>query len=144
MKWRDAVAMAGRGLRRRPGRAALTVLAVALAATLLSALLTIARTAETRVLSELSKGGPLAGIKVVPAEADPEQVDNDNPRPGPPRDIDEAALRRIAALPGVGSVVPVTTARMLIVPPGDSRDPFGEAVVGVDLSKAGRLAEGAR
>src|SRR5206468_2697643 len=60
--WRDAAALAWKGLRRRPGRAALTVLAVALAASLLTALLTIAGTAETRVLSELSKGGPLAGI----------------------------------------------------------------------------------
>ena len=82
MTWRDAAALAWKGLLRRPGRAALTVLAVALAASLLTALLTIAGTAETRVLSELSKGGPLAGIRVAAAEADPEQVDNDNPRPG--------------------------------------------------------------
>src|SRR4051812_30938134 len=139
MRWRDAIALAGRGLRRRPGRVALTVLAVGLASTLLTALLTIAGTAETRVLSELSKGGPLAGIKVVPAEADPEQVDNDNPRPGPPRDIDEAALRRISSLAGVGSVVPVTTARMLVVPQDAAVDPFGEQVVGVDLRRASRL-----
>ena len=31
MRWRDAIALAGRGLRRRPGRVALTVLAVGLA-----------------------------------------------------------------------------------------------------------------
>jgi putative ABC transport system permease protein len=139
MRWRDAIALAGRGLRRRPGRVALTVLAVGLASTLLTALLTIAGTAETRVLSELSKGGPLAGIKVVPAEADPEQVDNDNPRPGPPRDIDEAALQRISGVPGVASVVPVTTARMLVVPADGQVDAFGEQVVGVDLARAGRL-----
>src|SRR5438067_10475406 len=139
VRWRDAIGLAARGLRRRPGRVALTVLAVGLASTLLTALLTIAGTAETRVLSELSKGGPLAGIKVAPAEADPEQVDNDNPRPGPPRDIDEAALQRIRRLPGVASVVPVTTARMLVVPADAGIDPFGENVVGVDLARASRL-----
>ena len=139
MRWRDAIGLAARGMRRRPGRAALTVLAVALAATLLSALLTIARTAETRVLSELSKGGPLAGIKVVPAEADPEQVDNDNPRPGPPRDITDATRRQIAKLPGVASVVPVTTVRMLVVPPSAGTDPFGEEVLGVDLAQITKL-----
>src|SRR6476646_5510669 len=139
MRWRDAIAMAGRGLRRRPGRVALTVLAVGLASTLLTALLTIAGTAETRVLSELSKGGPLAGIKVVPAEADPEQVDNDNPRPGPPRDITDATRRQIAKLPGVASVVPITTVRMVVVPPNAGADPFGEEVLGVDLKEITKL-----
>ena len=74
MKWRAAVALAAKGLRRRPGRAVLTVLAVALAASLLTALLTIAGSAETRVLNELSKGGPLAGIKVAAAQPDPAQI----------------------------------------------------------------------
>ena len=40
--WRDAIGLATKGLRRRPGRAVLTVLAVTLAAALLTALLTIA------------------------------------------------------------------------------------------------------
>ncbi len=139
MTWHDAIGLAWKGLRRRPGRAALTILAVGLAASLLTALLTIERTAETRVLSELSKGGPLAGIRVAAAQADPEEVDNDNPRPGPPRDIDEAALQRIASLPGVASVVPVTTARMLVLPPGDGVRTFGENVVGVDMKQVGKL-----
>ncbi|MBA2438219.1 MAG: hypothetical protein H0V52_07705, partial [Acidimicrobiia bacterium] len=56
MSWRDALALAGKGVQRRPGRAVLTVLAVALAAALLTALLTIAGTAETKVLDELAKG----------------------------------------------------------------------------------------
>ena len=45
MTWRDAVTLAAKGVLRRPGRAVLTVLAVALAASLLTALLTIASTA---------------------------------------------------------------------------------------------------
>ncbi|MBA3956543.1 MAG: hypothetical protein H0X58_07755, partial [Acidimicrobiia bacterium] len=77
MSWRDALALAGKGVQRRPGRAVLTVLAVALAAALLTALLTIAGTAETKVLDELAKGGPLAGIKVAAAEPDPGQIDQD-------------------------------------------------------------------
>ena len=86
MRWRDAAAMAATSIRRRFGRSVLTVAAVALAATLLVALVTIAGTARTKVLSELSKGGPLSGITVAAAEADPSQVDNDSPRPGPPAD----------------------------------------------------------
>ena len=74
--------MAATSIRRRFGRSVLTVAAVALAATLLVALVTIAGTARTKVLSELSKGGPLSGITVAAAEADPSQVDNDSPRPG--------------------------------------------------------------
>ena len=42
MRWRDAIALAARGVERRPGRVALTTLAVALAAALFTALLTIA------------------------------------------------------------------------------------------------------
>src|SRR5918997_1685233 len=81
MSWRDAAVLAMKNLRRRFGRSLLTVLAVALAATLLTALVTIAGTARTRVLKELAKGGPLAGIRVEAAEPDPAQIDNDNARP---------------------------------------------------------------
>jgi ABC-type antimicrobial peptide transport system permease subunit len=133
------VALAAKGVLRRPGRAVLTVLAVALAASLLTALLTIARTAQTRVLSELSKGGPLAGIKVAAAEPDPDQVDNDNARPGAPKDMDDDALHRIRALPGVKAVVPVSTARMLVLTPDSDVPAFGDNMVGVDLRRAGRL-----
>jgi putative ABC transport system permease protein len=117
VSWRDAAALALKNLRRRFGRSVLTVLAVALAATLLTALVTIAGTARTRVLKELAKGGPLAGIRVSAAEPDPSQVDNDNARPGPPKDLDEAARRRIAALPDVATVLPVVASQMLVVPP---------------------------
>lgn len=144
MSWRDALALAGKGVRRRPGRAVLTVLAVALAAALLTALLTIAGTAETKVLDELAKGGPLAGIKVAAAEPDPGQIDQDNARPGPPRDLDEVALARISALPAVREVLPVIAARVLFTAPdrtveGETLEPFVDTIVGVDLSSAASL-----
>jgi ABC-type antimicrobial peptide transport system permease subunit len=132
MSWRDAAALAVKNLRRRFGRSVLTVLAVALAATLLTALVTIAGTARTRVLRELSKGGPLAGIKVAAAAPDPSQIDNDNARPGPPRDLDDEARRRITDLPDVVSVVPVVASQMLVVAP----DPPARADVLADLPPA--------
>jgi ABC-type antimicrobial peptide transport system permease subunit len=115
MRWRDAASMAATSIRRRFGRSVLTVAAVALAATLLTALVTIAGTARTKVLSELSKGGPLSGINVAAAEADPSQVDNDSPRPGPPRDLDDRVRASIAALPDVKSVLPIVAAGVNVV-----------------------------
>jgi hypothetical protein len=117
VRWRDAAALAVTSVRRRIGRSVLTVLAVALATTLLTALVTIAGTARTKVIAELSRGGPLAGIKVAAAEPDLSQIDNDDARPGPPRDLDENARRRISDLPGVRTVVPIVASPMLIVPP---------------------------
>lgn len=144
MRWRAAIALAAKALRRRPGRAALTVLAVALAASLLTALLTIAGSAETRVLNELSKGGPLAGIKVAAARPDPAQIGRDDARPGEPKDLDDAALATIRALPDVRDVVPVVAARLLVVSPGRDLDgnllePFLETAVGVDLAQSTTL-----
>lgn len=165
MNWRDAFELAARSVLRRFGRAVLTVAAVALAAALLTALLTIASTAETRVLSELAKGGPLTGIKVAAAAPNPSQVDNDNPAPGAPRDLDEGAVRRIAALPDVASILPVVSVQELVVPPANPVrpgalpsptgaqsgaspspspasspvGPFFDTVVGVDLSRAHQL-----
>jgi hypothetical protein len=142
MSFGDAVRLAFRSAGRRFGRAVLTVIAVALAATLLTALLTIARTAETRVLGQLSKGGPLAGIKVAAAAPGRGALTRDNPREGSARDIDDAALARISAVPDVRVVVRVVATGMLIVPPpgaGRSPRPFGESVVGVDLAHAADL-----
>ncbi len=115
MRWRDAATMAATSIRRRFGRSVLTVAAVALAATLLTALVTIAGTARTKVLSELSKGGPLSGITVAAAEADPTQIDNDDPRPGPPKDLDDSIRTRIAALPDVKTVLPIVAAGVNVV-----------------------------
>ena len=117
MRWRDAASLAVTSVRRRIGRSVLTVLAVALATTLLTALVTIAGTAQTKVLTELSRGGPLAGIKVSAAEPDLSQLDNDNARPGPSRDLDEAARQRIADLPDVRAVLPIVAAQMQVVVP---------------------------
>jgi ABC-type antimicrobial peptide transport system permease subunit len=133
---RDALALALKGVARRPGRASLTLSAVALAAALLTALLIISGTARTRVLAELSKGGPLAGIKVAAAAPDLNQIDRDDPDPGRPRSLDEDAARRIAGLRGVASVVPVIANRLLMVPPdrAPADEPFVETAVGVDLA----------
>ncbi len=123
MKWRDAAGLAVTGVRRRIGRSILTVLAVALATTLLTALVTIAGTARTKVIAELSKGGPLAGIKVTAAEPDLTQIDNDDARPGAPKDLDEAARGRIENLSDVRVVLPIVAAQMVIVPPDPAVDP---------------------
>src|SRR4051812_49894225 len=117
MTWRDAIALARRSVGRRGGRAALTVLAVALGAALLSSLLIAGEAARRRVLDQVTAGGPLAGIKVVAAAPSPVALDSDNPRPGRPRAIDDAALDRISRLPNVASVVPVLATPMLVVPP---------------------------
>jgi len=117
VSWRDAAILAVKNLRRRFGHSILTVLAVALAATLLTALITIAGTARTRVLKQLADGGPLAGIKVTAAEPDPSQLDNDDAKPGAPKDLDEATRTRIARLRDVGSVVPIVSSQMLVVAP---------------------------
>jgi putative ABC transport system permease protein len=142
--------MATRSIGRRLGRAVLTVLAVTLAAALLSALLIVAGTARTRVLTQLSKGGPLAGIQVAAAAPDPGQVDTDNPRPGSPRPLDGAALARIRALAGVRSVLPLVSTPVRVVPPvppvrGNgpgpvaAPDPFTQTMTGFDTSKSRQL-----
>ena len=144
MSWRDAITLAVRTVRRRPGRALLTVLAVTLAAALLTALLTISTTAETRVLDQLSSGGPLAGIKVAAAEPDPGQVDQDDAQPGAPKNLDDAARQEITDLPDVREVIPIVSTRMFVITPardkdGHRIDPFQEDVVGVDLDKINQL-----
>jgi putative ABC transport system permease protein len=145
MTWRDAIALARRSVGRRGGRAVLTVLAVALGAALLSSLLIASQAAQRRVLDQVSSGGPLAGIKVVAAAPDPSALNSDDPRPGRPRLIDDAALQRIAALPNVDSVLPVIATPMLVLPPKTlpaaahakkaGGDPLFESVVGVDVAR---------
>jgi macrolide transport system ATP-binding/permease protein len=117
VNWRDAVALAGREIRRRPARAALTVLAVALAAALLCALLAIAGTARTRVLSQLSHGGSLAGISVEPNAPNPAQATLDDPAPGLPRPLTEAAVTQISRLQDVLMVLPIVVAPVELLPP---------------------------
>jgi FtsX-like permease family/MacB-like periplasmic core domain len=117
VNWRDAVTLAGREIGRRPGRAALTLLAVTLAAALLCALLTIAGTARTRVLSQLSHGGSLAGISVEPDSPNPGQETLDDPVPGPPNALTAAAVARIRSLSDVVSVLPIIVAPVELLPP---------------------------
>ncbi len=152
MTWTDAVTLAAKGVLRRIGRALLTILAVALAACLLTALLSIAGVARTEVLRQLAKGGPLASIKVAAAAADPAELADDDPQGGDPRDLNRAAVREITALPDVTSVVPVITSRMIFVPPevaagasnsdaSSSGEPdyFFDTAVGVDMTQAAHL-----
>lgn len=159
VSWRDVLTLAARGIARRPGRAVLTVLAVALAAALFSALLTISRTAQVRVLDQLANGGPLAGIEVAAAEPDPTQGDQDDAEPGEDRDLDDATLAEIAALPDVTSVIPLVSTRVVVAVPdpvtlddgttvtteqGDDQDGgpgdmLFETMVGADVASADDL-----
>lgn len=151
MTWPDAFRLAARSVLRRPGRAALTIVAVALAAALFTAMLTMAATAQGRVLNQLAKGGPLAGIQVAAAAPNPSQLGTDNPTQGPPKPIDQAALSRIARVPGVATVLPIVTAQTLVIwprhtvvadgpsGPDGSRSVVSDQMVGVDLTHAADL-----
>jgi len=140
VRWRDALALAGRSVQRRSGRATLSILAVALATALLTALLAVARTAEHEVLDELTAGGSLAGIQVVPATSPTGEIDVGGSIVGGRSPLDEAALAEVAALPHVEAALGVVTAPVLVVPPADAGVPtFTDAVVGVDLSHLGLM-----
>jgi hypothetical protein len=139
MTWADAVLFAARGLVRRGSRATLTLVAVALAAALLTALLMITETGRSRVLDQLSGGGPLAGIRVDEA-------------------VEEAELDAVRGLPDVAAVVPIATTRLLVATDGvvvatngeggEDQAPAEpavrggtdvEGIVGVDLRQADNL-----
>jgi putative ABC transport system permease protein len=124
MSWRDELNLAIRSLLRRPGRTAITLLAVTLGTGLLVALGTIGATADSRIVSKLSKGGPAAAIRVAAALPNPGQLDSDNLQAGAPKNIDEAAVTAIRRAPHVDSVVPVLAARVIAIPP-----PLGTAAV---------------
>lgn len=124
MRWSEALAIAGRDVSRRRARVALTVVAVTLAATLLTALLLIAETARTRVLDQLSKGGPLAGIRVTTS-------------------LDRADVVRMRRLPDVDAVLPVLSTDAVVVPTTRPDDPLADVgrvrLVGADLRQPGKL-----
>lgn len=153
MRWDDAALLAVRSLGRRGARSLLAGLGVALGTTLLVALLSIAATADSRIVSQLSKGGPAAAIHVDDAVPDPSGYDSDSLRGGAHRDLDDAALDAIRRAPHVSSVVAVLSAQALVVPcpgvgPGSPGAPpacrqradeyFG-SLVGADLTRAGDL-----
>jgi hypothetical protein len=159
VRWRDALVFAARSVRRRIGRAVLTVLAVALAAALLSSLLIAAGVARERVLDDVARGGPLTGIRVDAAAPTVGSLDSDRPPTGTPKVIDERALARIKALAGVRSVTPVLAMPVLVFPsPGTKKSTartttttttttpsltplpsFSDVIVGADLHHAGDL-----
>jgi putative ABC transport system permease protein len=144
MSWRDAAAMALRHGQRRLGRVVLTVVAVALAAALLSALLIAVGVARGRVLSAVSKGGPLTGIEVFPNTADASQLDSDAAHLGAPRVLDDAVVRRMGRLADVTAVAPLKSTPVVVIPPpGSARRsqsaPFRDALTGADLQHASRL-----
>jgi hypothetical protein len=151
LNWVDAFRLAVRSVLRRPGRAALTVTAVALAAALFTAMLTMAATAQGRVLNQLANGGPLAGIQVAAAAANPSQLGSDNPTQGAPKPITQATRSRINQLPGVASVLPIVTAQTVVLwqnhavaptargGPDHSRGVVFDEMVGIDLKHAADL-----
>ena len=149
MTWRDAITLARRSVGRRGGRAVRTVLAVALGSALLSSLLIASGAAKQRVLDQVSAGGPLSGIKVDAAAPTPVALDTDNPRPGPPRRIDDAALQQISQLRDVSSVLPIIATPMVVVPPPtlpaaahsthQDNGPIFDSAVGVDLAHVNQL-----
>lgn len=147
MNWMDALTLASRSLRRRPGRALLTILAVTLGTTLLVALASVASSAESRIVSKLTSGGPATAIKVSPSKADSEQLYTDDLRAAGAKAINDATINAVRQSPHVASVMPVIASRVLAVPPpfsssraATSAEPaFGATMVGVDLSQASNL-----
>ena len=91
MSWADTFRFAARSVLRRPGRAALTVVAVALAAALFTAMLTMAATAQGRVLNQLAKGGPTGGYPGGGGGPGPVPGRCRQPGPGCPKPIDQAS-----------------------------------------------------
>lgn len=147
MSWLDSLTLAARSLRRRPGRALLTILAVTLGATLLVALASVASSAGSRIVSKLSNGGPATAIKVAASKADSDQAYTDDLRAAGPKAITDATLTAVRQSPHVATVIPVMTSRILAVPPpfGSAasatagEQAFGDTMVGVDLRQGGNL-----
>lgn len=141
MRWADALRLALESATRRFGRTVLTVLAVTLASALLVALATIVVTANSRVINQVSKGGPITAIRVAAAGAQPGQLETDDFRLGPPLPIDDPLLERIIALPGVNAVAPVLDLDVLAVPPDVAGGPLRifDRMVGVDTRRPENL-----
>ncbi len=153
--------MARRELVRRPGRAVLTMVAVALATAMLTALVAIADTGRTRVLNQITNGGALAGVSVSAAAPNPSEEGLDNPTPGPSRVLTAAALSAMKNIRDVTAVVPILQAGVIVISPagmpagsslckpaggcgtagGPSADPpiYGTNLVGVNLAQADSL-----
>ncbi len=140
MRWTDALRLALDSATRRFGRTVLTVLAVALASALLVALATIVVTANSRVINQVSKGGPITAVRVAAARAEPGQLATDDFRLGDPLPLGEAELTRIEGLPGVDVVAPVLDLGVLAAPErlgGEST--IFDRMIGVDMRHPERL-----
>jgi putative ABC transport system permease protein len=148
LSWSDACLLALRSLRRRGGRSLLTGLGVTLGTTLLVALLSIAGTADSRIVSQLSKGGPAAAIHVDDAYPDPSNLSSDNLKAGAHHDLGDQAVTAISASPYVDSVTKVLSVPVMALPcPGvaaapkappacrRSADPYVATLVGSDLRR---------
>jgi ABC-type antimicrobial peptide transport system permease subunit len=142
--------MAGRELLRRPGRALLTMVAVALATALLTALVAIASTGRTRVLDQITHGGALAGISVAAAAPNPSEEGLDNPTPGRSKILTASAIQAMRHLPHVTAVVPIVQAGVIVSPPakppagshlggGLSVPTYEDNIVGVNLARSSSL-----
>src|SRR5207245_2068310 len=99
MNWIDALTLASRSLRRRPGRALLTILSVTLGTTLLVALASVAASAGSRIVSKLSNGGPATAIKVSASKANSDQAYTDDVRVAGPKAINDAPLGAVRQSP---------------------------------------------
>lgn len=149
MTFSDAALLAFRSLGRRGARSVLACLGVTLGTTLLVSLLSIAGGADTKIVSQLSHGGPAAAIHVADNLPDPTGYDSDSLKTGDHRDLDDVALSRIRSSPHVSSVVPVLAVPALVVPcpgvddfapdpPPSCRqhvDEYFGALIGADLSQ---------
>jgi putative ABC transport system permease protein len=153
MTWADASILALRSLGRRGARSLLAGLGVALGTTLLVALLSISGGADSKIVSQLSHGGPAAAIHVTDALPDPAGFDSDTLKSGAQRDLGDDTLSKIRNSPHVSSVVPVLAMPALVVPcpeyvqfAADPTPPCREhsdeyfgALVGADLSEVNNL-----
>jgi FtsX-like permease family len=136
MRWRTTIALAVKSVTRRLGRAVLSLAGVALAAALMAAMLATVRMARTQLLDEISRGGPLATIKVTSTSRSFSDVPVSELPTGPVRPLAPGAIDRLAALPGVEGVEPVAVSEELIVPPPALGTPAssGESSSGSDAS----------
>ena len=151
----DVLQLAVRNLRRRRGRSILTAVAVALGSGLLVALVAISATADTRVVSQLSKGGPLAAIHVDDSRPGGGSLQSDDLQTAGHHNLDAAAVEAIRHSRYVSAVVAVLTVPALAVPcppsPGptpaplptgvcaNAGDPYQAFLVGADLTQSGSL-----
>ncbi|HKF74735.1 MAG TPA: ABC transporter permease [Candidatus Dormibacteraeota bacterium] len=116
MSWRDAALLALRGLGRRGIRSLVTGLGVALGTALAVALIGIGAMADSRIVSQLSSGGPAAAIRVEAAYPDPGGLTGDSMRAQGPHDLGAAAAAAITRAPHVASVAGMLSMPVHVVP----------------------------